>query len=255
MEKDKKPTVLVFAGPNGSGKSTFTNLVKPIGIYINADNIVTTTHCDNLTAAKQAEKLRNECVAKKVDFTFETVLSTPRNLELLQRAKEQGYFIKMFFVLTDSPLVNVARVKTRVSRGGHDVPKDKIISRYDRSLALLPELLKVCDVCNVYDNTAKIPKRIFSKKKDTYRLWETDFFSKERILDLTKFTGTLTTINSTREYLKKVVTAQELTSLQDAKIPVEVCQKDEKICIRFEKSLKEKVDAVLQQSASQRMKK
>lgn len=185
MSEKRLPMILVFAGPNGSGKSTITSMVDPIGVYINADEIKKTTGCDDLTAAIDAETRRNACIDRKEDFTFETVLSTRRNLVLLRKAKENGYFIKAFFVLTDDPMVNIVRVATRVARGGHDVPKDKIVKRYHASLAILPELIQVCDICNVYDNTAKKPYRIFSKKKDTYRLWESAFFKKDRILTLT----------------------------------------------------------------------
>lgn len=37
--KDKRPEIVVFAGPNGSGKSTFTELLRPLFDYINADEI------------------------------------------------------------------------------------------------------------------------------------------------------------------------------------------------------------------------
>lgn len=107
---EKKPEILVFAGPNGSGKSTVTRLAKLSGVYINADDIKAATHCSDLDAAVQAEKLREEMVANRRDFTFETVLSTPRNLDLLQRAKEQGYFIRCIYVLTVSSDINVAWV-------------------------------------------------------------------------------------------------------------------------------------------------
>lgn len=64
---------------------------------------------------------------------------------MLKKAKENGYFIKCFYVLTASPQINVYRVKVRKESGGHDVPKDKIISRYGRALNLIPELLEGCE--------------------------------------------------------------------------------------------------------------
>ena len=76
---------------------------------------------------------------EKKNFAFETVLSTERNLNLLKKAKEQGYFIKCFYILTADPIINVARVKLRVLTGGHDVPEEKIVTRYDRALKLIPE--------------------------------------------------------------------------------------------------------------------
>ena len=90
--------ILVFAGPNGSGKSTITSAVSPIGEYINADDIKKVIGCTDLEAAQMAEAKRNKCLEDKRDFTFETVLSTERNLNLLKKAKEKGYFIKSFFV-------------------------------------------------------------------------------------------------------------------------------------------------------------
>lgn len=176
--------ILVFAGPNGSGKSTITSMVVSVGEYINADEIKKATGYDDLTSAQLAEKKRNYCLDNNIDFTFETVLSTPRNLELLQKAKENGFFIKSYFVLTKSPQINVSRVENRTKNGGHDVPKDKIIKRYHKALTMLPELIKVSDICNVIDNSLE-PFRIFSKKNGTYRLWESNLWKQEDIVNLT----------------------------------------------------------------------
>ena len=94
------PEVIVFAGPNGSGKSTITRMAKIGGEYINADDIKSATLCTDLEAAVKAEELRERMLVDRKDFTFETVLSTDRNLLLLQRAKEKGYFIRGIYVLT-----------------------------------------------------------------------------------------------------------------------------------------------------------
>ena len=51
---------LCIVGENGSGKSTFTELLRPNVDYINADEIQKNLKCDNLTAAKIAEKQREE---------------------------------------------------------------------------------------------------------------------------------------------------------------------------------------------------
>ena len=163
---DKKPEIVVFAGPNGSGKSTITALLRPTDMpYINADDIQRILGCDNLTAAQMAEKQREDHLQKHKSFCFETVLSTPRNLDLLRRAKEAGFFIRCYYVLTADPYINVARVDARVMAGGHGVPKEKIISRYERALSLVKDLIPVCDVCHIYDNSEESPYRIFKKRK------------------------------------------------------------------------------------------
>ncbi|MCD8119818.1 MAG: zeta toxin family protein [Lachnospiraceae bacterium] len=165
-KSNRKPEVIVFCGPNGSGKSTLTELLKPPVDYINADEIKKNLKCTDLEAAQIAEKQREEHLSRREEFCFETVLSTDRNLNLLKRAREQGYFIRCYYVLTADPLINVFRVRSRVEAGGHDVPEEKIISRYDRALALVKEVVKVSDICHIYDNSGDYPFRIFKKQKD-----------------------------------------------------------------------------------------
>lgn len=179
----KSPEIIVFAGPNGSGKSTITMMARIIEPYVNADEIKRTNLCSDLEAAQRAEALREEFVATKTSFTFETVLSTERNLVLLKKAKEQGFFIRCIYVLTTDSNINVFRVKARKKSGGHDVPSDKIISRFEKALALLPELISVCDICHIYDNST-VPYRIFKKRKSEYFYWENEFWDRSRIADL-----------------------------------------------------------------------
>ena len=180
-----KPEIVVFAGPNGSGKSTITDLLKPNYDYVNADEIKKHIKCSDIEAAKLAEEQRETLLSEGKNFCFETVLSTDRNLNLLKRAKDKGYFIKCFYILTADPAINVARVKLRVLSGGHDVPEDKIISRYDKALDLIPELVSVCDICNIYDNTMR-PYRIFKKRKDKHFYDDgSEFWKKENIDFLT----------------------------------------------------------------------
>ena len=123
-------------------------------------------------------------IIEKKNFTFETVLSTDRNLNLLKKAKENGYFIRGIYVLTIDPGVNVARVNVREALGGHGVPEEKIRSRYTKAIALIPQLVEVCDILHVYDNT-KEPFRIFKKRKDIYYHWSNKYWDYEKISSLT----------------------------------------------------------------------
>lgn len=179
------PEVIVFAGPNGSGKSTITRMAKIGGEYINADDIKRTTLCTDLEAAVKAEELRERMIVDRKDFTFETVLSTDRNLLLLQRAKEKGYFIRGIYVLTCNADINVARVNAREALGGHGVPEEKIRSRYDKALALIPKFVEICDILHIYDNTQE-PFRIFKKRKDVYYRWSNQYWSND---DIKKLSG------------------------------------------------------------------
>lgn len=179
----RKPMVLVLAGPNGSGKSTITQYFEKVGEYTNADDIVLSTGMDNFEAAKLVDEKRYNSISNKKDFTFETVLSSEYKMDILRKAKEEGYFIKCVFVLTVDPYINVARVEARVAQGGHNVEKDKIVSRYSKSLANIKELLELCDILHVYDNTIE-PVRIIRKHKDDITIFANELWSEENILGL-----------------------------------------------------------------------
>ena len=189
--KNRLPEVIVFAGPNGSGKTTITRMAKTIGIYINADDIKKSSLCSDLEAALKAEELRESMVEQGKDFTFETVLSTDRNLKLLKKAKEKGYFLRCIYVLTSNPEINKTRIDIRESMGGHTVPEEKIKSRYYKALDLVPELVEICDIVHIYDNT-NVPFRIFKKRKDVYFHWENKYCNYS---DIEKRTGISEYIN------------------------------------------------------------
>ncbi len=178
---DSKPIVLVFAGPNGSGKSTVTKGFDIIGEYINADEIKKQKSCSDLEAAQFATALREDAVKNKRDFTFETVLSSPRNLELLKNAKMSGYRIEVVFVLTADPQINVSRVARRVKNGGHDVPKDKIISRYHKSLNNISKMLQIADIMWVVDNSTEKAELIIYSKDDEISIKETALWNIDKI--------------------------------------------------------------------------
>ena len=179
----KQPMIIVFAGPNGSGKSTITKYVKLDCVYINADEIKQTIGCSDEDATKLAFNRRQELIKQHEDFAFETVLSSDFNFDLLRDAKRQGYFIKCFYILTVDSSINVSRVLSRVDMGGHDVPIEKIKSRYDKCLKRIPEIVDICDVIHIYDNT-KEPERIFKKRKEQYFLWENKFWNEQQIRKL-----------------------------------------------------------------------
>ncbi|MGN0600088.1 MAG: zeta toxin family protein [Oscillospiraceae bacterium] len=180
---ERKPMVLVLAGPNGSGKSTITQFFDIVGNYTNADDMVASTGMSNEEAAILADKMRYRSIEQKEDLTFETVLSSHYKMDILEKAKSEGYFIKCIFVLTVDPSVNVARVAARVALGGHDVDEALIRSRYEKSLANIKKLMELCDILHVYDNTVE-PVRIIRKHKDDISIFPNELWSEERILEL-----------------------------------------------------------------------
>ena len=183
---EKKPCLLVFAGPNGSGKSSVTRSRRVVGEYVNADLIKKLKGCTDLEAAVEAEAVREYLLWNRMDFTFETVLSTPRNLQLIQRAKEAGYYIRVFFILTADSSINVRRVADRVKKGGHDVPEDKIRSRYTKSLDNLKALYKIADDLWVYDNSGDEPHMIATVHAGLLQVYPNPFWPQDKILKLFK---------------------------------------------------------------------
>jgi len=180
INNTKRPFLLVFAGPNGSGKSTVAQSFPHPETYINADDIKAEHGLSDIEAAQQAETLRNQLLSKGADFSFETVLSTERNLFLMNRAKDAGYYIFCIYVLTSSPDINVARVRGRVAIGGHDVPEKKIRDRYYRALSLLPQVNLLCDELLLYDNS-RTPVLIYSKNGTTQSISPSALWSEEKI--------------------------------------------------------------------------
>lgn len=177
--------ILVFAGPNGSGKTTLKDYFQIVGEYTNADDLVRVAGIDNYSAAKDVDNRRYKAIEEKRDFTFETVLSSDYKINLLKEAKQKGYFIKCVFVLTTNPQINIARVKVRALSGGHDVPENKIVSRYEKALKNIPQLLEICDIMHVYDTSidGKV-ERIIRKHKEQFAIFPNDVWNEDRIIKL-----------------------------------------------------------------------
>lgn len=171
---NKQPTLCIVAGPNGSGKTSTTiqllhNEWAENSIYINPDTIAQERFGDwnspeaILKAAEYATSMRYNCLKDRKDFVFETVFSSDEKLQFVKKAKEEGYFIRIFFVCTENPEINVRRITKRYLNGGHEVPISKIISRYFKSLHNMAEIIPYVDRAYIYDNSVedKMPQLLF----------------------------------------------------------------------------------------------
>lgn len=106
-------------------------------------------------ASVTADFIRYQLLKQHQSFTFETVMSSPDKVQLLAKAQSLGYKTYLYYVATEDPNINIKRVQHRVSRGGHDVPHEKIISRYHRSLDLLLEAIKYSNRAYLFDNSGE----------------------------------------------------------------------------------------------------
>ena len=163
-ERVAKPELIMIAGPNGSGKTSVTQKFlhhewAKDTLYINPDNVANDLFGDwnsiesVLSSARYCENLRENCLKERKSFVFETVFSAEDKIDFLIRAKQAGFFIRVFFISTNHPSINASRIAKRVMEGGHDVPISKIISRYRKSIENCEIIARLVDRLYVYDNS------------------------------------------------------------------------------------------------------
>jgi predicted ABC-type ATPase len=164
------PVLHVLAGPNGAGKSTFVaRVLQPVTHlpFVNADEIAAERwpgeeleHAYH--ASRAAAELRRRMLGHGESFITETVFSHRSKVALVQQAAALGYLVNLHVILVPAEL-SVQRVAERVSRGGHEVPEEKIRSRYARLLKLVVDARAVADRSTFYDNSiAKKPFRVIA---------------------------------------------------------------------------------------------
>ena len=107
----------------------------------------------NSAAWHEGKRLLERAIAERLDFAFETTLGGHTINALRHEALAAGIEVRMWFVGLSSPELHMARVRSRVARGGHDIPEDKIRERYDRSRINLIELMPRLTELRVFDNS------------------------------------------------------------------------------------------------------
>jgi predicted ABC-type ATPase len=164
---DASKDIIAVVGPNGSGKTSaiYETQVGKDYIFINPDDIARRDFSHiadkderDLLAWESCNHQREILIASGKSFGFETVGSHISKVELLQEAKRQGYTVILLFVATETPEINIKRIQYRVAQGGHGVPDDKVRSRYERTLRLLPEYFAVADYATIWDNSQENTK-------------------------------------------------------------------------------------------------
>lgn len=99
--------------------------------------------------------IRFHLMQNRTNFSFETVMSHLSKIDEIKEAHNKGYKTYLYFICTDSPVVNISRVENRVKSGGHDVKPAKIESRYCQTLENLIKVIECCDKCYFFDNSGK----------------------------------------------------------------------------------------------------
>jgi predicted ABC-type ATPase len=159
------PRRVVIAGPNGAGKTTFARRYVPAvaGIirFVNVDLIAgglspLRVDLEAISAGRlflaEVERLAN----RRIDFAFETTISGTAHALRLKRWKASGYEIEIIFLCLPSPQLALHRVATRVRQGGHNVPKQDVIRRFERGWKNFQEVYKpLANRWSVYDSSGK----------------------------------------------------------------------------------------------------
>ena len=144
-------------------------IFKDAGIKLKNKN------ADERLAQIIADFLRKKLLAERKKFSFETVFSHPSKLDIMRQAAGMGYKVYLYFVSTESPQINIFRVKARRAKGGHDVPFDKIESRYYRSMGLLFDACQIAYQTFFWDNSIDgTEAKLFAhfKKTGDKKVWD-----------------------------------------------------------------------------------
>lgn len=150
---------VIYAGVNGAGKSTFYNMKSQYSLpRVNTDEIVKELGdwknvTDVMRAGKIAVKRIDEYFSQGISFNQETTLCGHSIFRNMQRAKQQGYVIELFYVGLDSAEIAKERIARRVERGGHGIPDEDVERRYVESLKNLRKVIELCDLVSINDNT------------------------------------------------------------------------------------------------------
>lgn len=162
------PSLRLIAGPNGSGKTTLTDELRhtydvPLGQYTNPDEIeksLVDIIQDKLSRSQLAQKIskdqRDKWLIDGISHSYESVMSHHSHLDFIRKANQLGFKTYLYYVCISDPDINSERVDERVISGGHPVPKDKILSRYRRSLEQLFDMASLCRRTYFFDNTDKL---------------------------------------------------------------------------------------------------
>jgi predicted ABC-type ATPase len=173
------PDLYIIAGPNGAGKTTAVKVLLPdvfhVTTFINADIIAAKINpVSPESAALQAGRLMlsdiEKCLANGESFVIETTLSTKSYVNLVHKAKKQGYEVILIYFWLEGPSHAIERVARRVRQGGHYIPNEIVLRRYWKGIKNLMELfIPIVDKWVLFDNsdyTEGHPLRIAEKLPD-----------------------------------------------------------------------------------------
>ena len=153
----------IISGCNGAGKTTASYTVLPEVLdckeFVNADEIARGLSPFNPeSVAIEAGRLMlqriEDLLSKEESFSIETTLATKSYINLVRRAQEKGYTVRLLFFWLNSPELALQRIAERVAKGGHNIPEPIVRRRYVTGISNLFRLfMSVVDSWEIYDNS------------------------------------------------------------------------------------------------------
>lgn len=163
---DRPPRIYVLAGTNGAGKSSIVGaMLREAGAdYFNpdeaarriraADPRLTATEANSI-AWYEGKRLLERAIAGRLDFAFESTLGATTIPALLAKAASLGIEVRVWYMGLSSPELHIARVRTRVAKGGHDIPAVDIRRRWETGRLNLIRLMPKLTELRIYDNSGE----------------------------------------------------------------------------------------------------
>ncbi|MHB1829741.1 MAG: zeta toxin family protein [Steroidobacteraceae bacterium] len=156
IEADQRPVLVALTGPNGAGKTTFyESHLQSYGLrFVNADLLSQELGIDPIASARLARTLCEQLVQQRESFIYETVFSDSvgDKLGFLTKSAAAGYAVVLCFVGISSHNISEQRVAMRVSQGGHDIPSEKLLARFPRTLQNLRKAINLIHDVWIFDN-------------------------------------------------------------------------------------------------------
>ena len=139
-------------------------------IHIRDNILVASKNINSYVASVIANFFRDILLKEDTTFSFETVMSHISKVEFLQKAKDKGFKTYLYFIGTQDPQINIERIFHRVTKGGHTVSEEKVISRYYRSMELLHAAFSIADRAFIFDTTFSDKCSLLIEKRDNFSI-------------------------------------------------------------------------------------